>query len=257
MPENMRPREKLLQQGESSLSDAELLAIILGQGIVGKTALDIANHVLINHEGRLRYLMEATVDELTKEPGIGEAKAVTIKAAVEIGRRISIGQQHKITIKSPEDVKNAFMEDMRFLDREYFRVLYLDRKNGIILWEDVSIGGLHSSIVHPREVFKTAVKNSAASIILIHNHPSGGAHPSSMDIQITDKLNQVCTLLDVNLLDHVIIGEREWFSFREKEMVRNIQHLYAKKVEDVNLTQVAEPQVDYAANNIHRRRSGR
>ncbi|NLT20965.1 MAG: DNA repair protein RadC [Syntrophomonadaceae bacterium] len=219
MPENMRPREKLLQQGESSLSDAELLAIILGQGIVGKTALDIANHVLINHEGRLRYLMEATVDELTKEPGIGEAKAVTIKAAVEIGRRISIGQQHKITIKSPEDVKNAFMEDMRFLDRERFRVLYLDRKNGIILWEDVSVGGLHSSIVHPREVFKTAVKNSAASIILIHNHPSGDPTPSKEDVETTKGLIEAGKIMGINVLDHIIIGYDSYCSLKNKGLI--------------------------------------
>lgn len=219
MPENMRPREKLLQQGESSLSDAELLAIILGQGIVGKTALDIANHVLINHEGRVRYLMEATVDELTKEPGIGEAKAVTIKAAVEIGRRISIGQQHKITIKSPEDVKNAFMEDMRFLDRERFRVLYLDRKNGIILWEDVSVGGLHSSIVHPREVFKTAVKNSAASIILIHNHPSGDPTPSKEDVETTKGLIEAGKIMGINVLDHIIIGYDSYCSLKNKGLI--------------------------------------
>ncbi|MGI5880858.1 MAG: RadC family protein [Syntrophomonadaceae bacterium] len=219
MPENMRPREKLLQQGEASLSDAELLAIILSKGIIGKTALDIANHLLINHEGSLRYLMEATVDELTREPGIGEAKAVAIKAAVEIGRRISIGQQHKITIKSPEDVKNAFMEDMRFLDRERFRVLYLDRKNGIILWEDVSVGGLHSSIVHPREVFKTAVKNSAASIILIHNHPSGDPTPSKEDVETTKGLIEAGKIMGINVLDHIIIGYDSYCSLKNKGLI--------------------------------------
>ncbi|MDD3414240.1 MAG: JAB domain-containing protein [Lachnospiraceae bacterium] len=160
-------------------------------------------------------------------------------------------------ITDAKDAINAITDVLKDLDREVMCVITLKTDGTPINASFVSVGTLNAAIACPREIMKSVILSNAASLILIHNHPSGGAHPSSMDIQITDKLNQVCTLLDVNLLDHVIIGEREWFSFREKEMVRNIQHLYAKKVEDVNLTQVAEQQVDYAANNIHRRRSGR
>ncbi len=219
LPESMRPREKLLKSGETTLSDAELLAILIKEGVSGLSALELAHQLLASHEGNLRFLRDATIEELTCHPGIGPAKAAIIKAAVEIGRRISIDVKQKIIIRSPDDVKHLLMEDMRFLDREHFRVLHLDRKGGIIFIEDVSRGGLHSAIVHPREVFKTAIKKSAASIILVHNHPSGDPQPSSEDIEITRRLIEAGTLIGIEVLDHIIIGEHKYSSLKSLGLI--------------------------------------
>ncbi len=218
MPADMRPREKMLTQGEDGLSDAELLAIILGNGTRNLSALDLANKLIIEHKG-LRNLKELSLDELTDEKGIGPAKAVSIKAAIEIGRRIAMGYRERQTIRSPEDAKNLVMEEMRYFDREHFRVLYLDRKGGLIVWEDVSVGGLHSSIVHPREVFKTAVKRSAASIILIHNHPSGDPSPSREDIDVTHRLADAGKIMGIEVLDHIVIGEATYYSLKEQGLI--------------------------------------
>jgi DNA repair protein RadC len=214
LPENMRPREKLLCSGETSLNDAELLAILIKEGTSGMSALELAQQMLAAHEGNLRFLRDVSIEELTCHPGIGPAKAASLKAAVEIGRRISIHVKQKLVIKSPDDVKHLLMEDMRFLDREHFRVLYLDRKGGIIIDEDVSKGSLHSAIVHPREVFKTAIKRSAASIILVHNHPSGDPNPSTEDIEITRRLIEAGNLIGIEVLDHIIIGEHKYCSLK-------------------------------------------
>ncbi|MDD2619181.1 MAG: DNA repair protein RadC [Syntrophomonadaceae bacterium] len=223
MPENMRPREKLMENGEASLSDAELLAIVLGSGSRELNALDLAMHLLSKHDGNLRYLREASLEELITERGIGPAKAVAIKAAIEMGKRIAGNIKIRRAIKSPEDVrdtvKELLMEDMRNYDREHFRVLYLDRKGGLLVIEDVSIGGLHSSIVHPREVFKTAVKKSAASVILVHNHPSGDPAPSAEDIEVTRRLFEAGKIMGIEVLDHVIIGESAYCSLKERGLI--------------------------------------
>lgn len=219
LPETMRPREKLLRSSESSLTDDELLAILIKEGTTGISALELARKILADHHGNLRFLREASIEELTSQPGIGPAKAAFIKAAVELGRRISLDVQQKLVIKSPDDVKHLLMEDMRYFDREHFRVLYLDRKGGLIFVEDVSIGSLHSAIVHPREVFKTAVKRSAASIILVHNHPSGDPTPSNEDIDITRRLIEAGNVLGIEVLDHVIIGEGRYCSLKSKGLI--------------------------------------
>lgn len=223
MPENMRPREKLMNRGENGLNDAELLAIVLGSGTKELNALQLAEHLLAAHDGNLRYLREASMEELLAEKGIGPAKAVSIKAAIEIGKRIAADIQVRRAIRSPEDVasavKDLIMEEMRNYDREHFRVMYLDRKGGLLAWEDVSVGGLHSSIVHPREVFKTAVKKSAASLILVHNHPSGDPTPSPEDIEITRRLIEAGKIMGIEVLDHVIIGESSYSSLKAKGLI--------------------------------------
>ncbi|HQE22907.1 MAG TPA: DNA repair protein RadC [Syntrophomonadaceae bacterium] len=219
LPENMRPREKLLRSGEATLSDAELLAILIREGTSGLSALELAQQILAEHGGSLRFLRETSIEELTCHPGIGPAKAALLKAAVEIGRRISIDVKQKLVIKSPDDVKHLLMEDMRFLQQEHFRVLYLDRKGGLIFIEDVSKGGLHSAIVHPREVFKTAIKRSAASVILVHNHPSGDPNPSTEDIQITRRLIEAGNLIGIEVLDHIIIGEHKYCSLKSLGLI--------------------------------------
>lgn len=160
-------------------------------------------------------------------------------------------------ISSPEDAVNVLSDVLRDLDREVMCVITMKTDGTPINASFVSVGTLNAAIACPREIMKNVILSNAASLILMHNHPSGGAHPSTMDIQVTDKLNQVCSLLEVKFLDHVIIGEKEWFSFREKKMVHDAQYSYAKKVEDVNLTHVAEPQEGCEINSIHRRKSGR
>jgi len=218
MPESMRPREKLLSEGEKKLSDVELLAIVLGKGTKNLSALELARFLLIKH-GSLRYLKEASLEELIAEKGIGPAKAVAIKAAVEIGRRIAQDVQRKTLIRTPEDVKNIVMEEMRYFDREHFRALYLDRKGGLLAVEDVSVGGLHSSLVHPREVFKTAVKKSAASIIIVHNHPSGDPTPSEEDVEVTRRLIEAGKIMGIEILDHVVIGENTYCSLKARGLI--------------------------------------
>lgn len=211
----MRPREKMMALGERHLNDAEVLAVVLGQGTRKMNALELAQTLLFVHGG-LRNIQEASLEELAKQRGIGPAKAASIKAAVELGKRIALDTRNKAPIKSPEDVQNIVREQMRYLDREHFRVLYLDRKGGLICMEDVSIGGLHSSLVHPREVFKTAVKRSAASLILVHNHPSGDPTPSQEDIEVTQRLAEAGHLMGIEVLDHVIIGEKDYTSLKSK-----------------------------------------
>lgn len=222
MPKNMRPREKLLAQGEHSLNEHELLAIILGQGTRDTSALELANQLLSTYKG-LRHLQEASLEELKQAKGIGPAKAASIKAAFEIGRRVATNSETKFLIKCPEDVKEyvnqVLLKEMRDYDREHFLVLYLDRKGGVIAKENVSVGGLHSSIAHPREVFKTAVKRSAASIILAHNHPSGDPAPSREDIDITRRLIEAGSIMGIEIIDHVIIGENTYCSFKEKGLI--------------------------------------
>jgi DNA repair protein RadC len=218
MPLNMRPREKLLAKGEIELNNHELLAIILGNGTKETSALELANRLLNTYKG-LKYLQEASLEELIQEKGIGPAKAASIKAALEIGRRMNLDVEIKDMVKSPDDVHKMLIQELRSYDREHFVVLYLDRKGGLIVKEHVSVGGLHSSIVHPREVFKTAVKRSAASIILAHNHPSGDPAPSREDIDITRRLVEAGRLMGIEVLDHVIIGENIYCSLKEKGLI--------------------------------------
>lgn len=211
----MRPREKLALSGETSLTEAELLAIILGIGSTRSNALELAQQLLMKHEG-LRHLKDASLQDLMSEHGVGLAKAVSIKAAIELGRRMALYQNHKPCITSPEDVKNLVMEEMRYFDREHFRTVYLDRKGGLLGMEDISVGGLHSSLVHPREVFKNAIKKSAASVILIHNHPSGDPGPSSEDIQVTRRIVEAGNIMGIEVLDHIIIGDNTYCSMKSR-----------------------------------------
>lgn len=173
MPKDERPRERLLQQGESHLSNQELIAILLGSGTRAENVMDVAHRLLIYFDG-LKMLDEATIEELTSIKGIGVAKGVTILAALELGRRIRQYQpQENYFVRSPKDGANFVMESMRYLTQEHLAVLFLDSKNRIIHRQTIFVGGLNSSIVHPREIFREAVKRSAASIICAHNHPSG------------------------------------------------------------------------------------
>lgn len=218
MPVEMRPREKMQARGESHLSETELLAIILGNGTKNASALELANQLLVHYNG-LRNMREATLEDITNLKGIGIAKAISIKAAIELGRRTALDVKIRDFVNSPDDVSRLMMEEMRYYDREHFCGLYLDRKGGLLVKEVISVGSLSSTIVHPREVFKTAVKCSAASIILVHNHPSGDPTPSKEDMEMTRRLVEAGSVMGIEVVDHLIIGQEKYCSFKERGLL--------------------------------------
>lgn len=219
MPEDMRPRERMKKVGPGALSVAELLAIILRTGTQEESALELAQRILLDPRG-LRFLGEATIDELCGIKGVGLAKAAQVKAALELGRRlICLEPDLKPVIRSPQEACNLVMEEMCYLDREHFRVILLNTKNRVLSMETVSIGSLNSSLVHPREVFKRAVQRSAAGLILVHNHPSGDPTPSSEDIEITRRLCEAGRVIGIEVLDHIVIGDHVFVSFKEKGLI--------------------------------------
>jgi len=219
LPFDDRPREKLLLRGAQSLSDAELVAILLRTGKKGKSVIEIARE-LINSEGNLAMLATKTVDSLQKISGIGKDKAATISAAFELSRRI-LSQPKWFSnkkITSPQDVAEIFIPILRDDNKEKFIVVCLNSANKIIKHETISVGNLNSSIVHPREVFKVAIDNSSASIILIHNHPSGNPDPSNEDIRITKKIVETGKIMEIPVFDHLIIAGETYTSFVEKRL---------------------------------------
>lgn len=218
-PQNERPRERFVQNGPQSLSNHELLALLLGTGSREESVLQLANRMLSQFEG-LRLLKDATLEELTRIKGIGTAKAIHVLAAVEIGRRIANHTlDERYVIRSPEDGAKYLMNDMRFLTQEHFVCLYLNTKNQVIHRQTIFIGSLNASIVHPREVYKEAVRRSAASVICVHNHPSGDPTPSREDIEVTKRLAESGKIVGIELLDHLIIGENKYVSLKEKGYV--------------------------------------
>ncbi|MBT2616697.1 MULTISPECIES: DNA repair protein RadC [unclassified Bacillus (in: firmicutes)] len=215
-PKEERPRERFLQDGPQSLSNQELLALLLRTGSREESVLQLSGRLMNSFKG-LRLLKEASVEELTVIKGIGEAKAIQILASVELGRRINnLNDQDRYVIRSPEDGANYCMEEMRFLSQEHFVCLYLNTKNQVLQKTTVFIGSLNASIVHPREVFKEAFKRSAASIICLHNHPSGDPSPSREDIEVTKRLVECGKIIGIEVLDHIIIGEHKYVSLKEK-----------------------------------------
>nr|WP_203554903.1 DNA repair protein RadC [Bacillus sp. B15-48] len=218
-PQQERPRERFIQNGPQSLANHELIALILGTGTKKESVLQLANRLLTEFDG-LRLLKDATLEELTAINGIGQAKAIHLLAAVEIGRRLASHTNHdRYVIRSPEDGANFLMNDMKFLSQEHFVCLYLNTKNHVIHHQTVFIGSLNASIVHPREVYREAVRRSAASIICAHNHPSGDASPSREDIEVTKRLVECGKMLGIELLDHLIIGDNKYVSLKEKGYV--------------------------------------
>nr|WP_285890831.1 DNA repair protein RadC [Mesobacillus maritimus] len=218
-PQNERPRERFILNGPQSLTNHELIALILGTGTKEESVLQLANRLLAEFEG-FRFLKDATLEELTAIKGIGRAKAIHLLAAVEIGRRLSSHtHENRYVIRSPEDGANYLMHDMKYLSQEHFVCLYLNTKNQVIHRQTIFIGSLNASIVHPREVFKEAVRRSAASIICAHNHPSGDCSPSREDIEVTKRLVECGKMLGIDLLDHLIIGDNKYVSLKEKGYV--------------------------------------
>ena len=220
MPISERPREKMLTYGCQSLSNAELLAIILSTGTKDRTAIDLARGILnMSNEG-LRTLTNCTIEELMQIKGVGLAKASQIIAAVELGKRIALtANVNNYKIKGPEDVSNLLMEEMRYLNKEIFNIILLNTKNNVIAIENISVGSLNASIVHPREVFNIAIRRSSSAIILAHNHPSGDPKPSTEDVNITKRLIEAGSIIGINVLDHIIIGDGIYFSMKEEEII--------------------------------------
>ncbi|MFP4661333.1 MAG: RadC family protein [Halanaerobiales bacterium] len=219
MPADERPREKLVKYGADSLSDAELLALIIRVGNTKRTAVELSQDIY-NKYGGLKALHYLTVKELKKVKGIGTAKAVQIRALVELSKRMaSINREEKEIIKAPADAVKILMPELRYLTQEVFKVVLLDIKNQIISIPMISKGGLSSSIVHPREVFKEAIKHSSAAMILVHNHPSGIPDPSRDDINITKKLIDSGNIIGIDVLDHIIIGDGIFVSMKEKGLI--------------------------------------
>ncbi|MDA3129270.1 DNA repair protein RadC [Aliibacillus thermotolerans] len=215
-PVSERPREKMIREGPQQLSNQELLAILLRTGTKDESVLEIAQRVLLHFDG-LRLLKEATIEELLTLKGIGQAKASELQAALELGRRIyTFRERERYAIRSPEDVAAFVMEEMRFYTQEHFVVLCLNVKNEVIHRQTLFIGSLNSSIVHPRELFKEALRRSAASVICLHNHPSGDPSPSPEDIEVTKRLSECGRILGIEVLDHVIIGDHKFLSLKEK-----------------------------------------
>jgi DNA repair protein RadC len=215
-PESDRPREKLLEHGPESLSPAELLAIILrtGEASTGQSAVDHGRALMTLCENSFRTLADASVQELCTIKGIGPAKAAQVKAALEIAKRfaqeeIKRGEQ----FRSSSDIYKHYHEQLGSLKKEEFHVLLLDAKNRKIKDVRVSEGSLTSSLVHPREVFNPIIRESAAAVILIHNHPSGDPTPSQEDLHITRRLRDVGDIMGVRVLDHLIIGKGKYVSF--------------------------------------------
>ena len=214
-----RPMEKMILYGEKSLSNAELLAILLRTGTKKRNAIELANYIINKDLQGIRHLQDVTIEELCEIDGIGKSKASQIKAALELGIRISSAKPNKYKVKNPWDIYKYYMESLRYEQKEIFKVVLLNTKNEIITDVDVSIGTLNSSLVHPREVFKEAIKRSSSKMILMHNHPSGSVEPSKEDKNITNRLIKCGEIIGIEVIDHIIIGDGLYYSFKENMII--------------------------------------
>ena len=215
-PDN-RPRERFLRSGQASLSPAELLALILRSGTRKMNILDTCNRLIAEHG--LERLADLSLPELQKMPGIGQAKAMQIASVFELNKRLHFARNLNRKVQGARDVFEYMTGRIPDESREHLCVLFLNTRNQIIRHEFVSVGTLTASLIHPREIFKAAIRESAHAIILVHNHPSGDVQPSNADRQVTAILKQAGDLLQINMLDHVIIGSNDWFSFRDHSML--------------------------------------
>lgn len=219
LPTNERPREKLFIYGPETLSNSELLAIIIGCGTKGENVLTLCTRLLAESKG-LNQLLRMDKDALLNLKGIKYAKAAQILALGELSKRFrAYGSGEMYKISSPKDAANYCMEGMRYLEVEVLKVILLNTKNVVIGVKEVSRGTINSSIVHPREVFNEAIKTSAKSLVICHNHPSGDPTPSSEDINVTKRLYECSKIIGIDLLDHIIIGDGEYISLKEKGII--------------------------------------
>ncbi|MDN3955515.1 RadC family protein [Sporolactobacillus laevolacticus] len=219
VPQGDRPRERLIREGAPTLSNQELLAILLHSGTKNESVMQLAERLVSQFKG-LELLKEASIEELKSVKGIGTAKAVQLLAGFEIGQRMArMVHDSRYAIRSPEDGADYVMEELRALKQEHFVALFLNTKNQVLQKKTIFVGSLNASIVHPREVFKEAVRQSAASIICFHNHPSGDPTPSREDIDVTKRLVSCGKMLGVDVLDHIVIGDRKFVSLKQKGLI--------------------------------------
>ncbi len=217
LPEEERPREKLIRWGASALSDTELLAILLRTGTSSVSVLHLAEEVLAKYRDKgLVSIMNMSPQEIASVHGVGLAKAATIVAAVELGRRLSTKAAQKTEkIEGPADAARYMMPLLRHEQKEHFLVMLLDVRNRVLATPTISVGGLTSSIAHPREVFQEALRYSAAALILVHNHPSGDPSPSREDIQITKQMMKAGEIMGIPVLDHIVLANDDFISIKE------------------------------------------
>lgn len=219
LPLSERPRERLSKLGIESLSSQEVIALILGRGIKDESVLVTAQK-LLSEFGNLKNIAAASVEQLTEIKGVGPAKAAQIKAAFELGRRLenSDNESQQNTVKSPEDAIKSIKNQLKGKKKEHFMVLSLDTRNHLTNTRMISIGSLDSSIVHPREVFKEAISSTAASVIFVHNHPSGDPTPSEDDIKLTKRLIEAGEIIGIEVLDHIIVCDGDYVSMKGKNL---------------------------------------
>ena len=216
LPADERPREKMKERGAQALGNCELLAILLRTGTAAESALRLAEN-LLDRAGGLAGLGHATLEEVEQVRGIGEAKAVTLLAALELGRRVdSLAPLDRTAVRTPDDVAALLLPRFRYESRESFVAVLLSTKNHVLKTPVISVGSLNASIVHPRELFREAINASAAAVIVAHNHPSGDPTPSPEDVSLTRKLVEAGKILDIPVLDHVVLGDGKYVSFKEK-----------------------------------------
>ncbi|MBI3947083.1 MAG: DNA repair protein RadC [Armatimonadetes bacterium] len=219
LPADERPRERLIRYGPEALSAAELIAILLRTGAAGIGALDLGRQ-LVSRFGSLRGVAQASVEALAQVKGLGPAKAAQLKAAFELGKRNAVFvDAPRPQIGSPQDVARLLMPELAGELREQLRALFLDTRNQVLRARTISIGGLDASIIHPREVFKEAIAQSAAAVIVAHNHPSGDPSPSPEDIAVTRRLVEAGRIIGIELLDHVVIGDGRFVSLKERGLM--------------------------------------
>ncbi|HEX4086229.1 MAG TPA: DNA repair protein RadC [Chthoniobacteraceae bacterium] len=205
LPDEDRPREKLIKQGAGALSESELVAILLRTGTVGANAVDVARELLLRYQS-LTALSRCDAKELAQVKGIGEAKALQLAAAFELGKRLARENPMRGRMDSPELVYDLLAQEMRMLAKESLRAVLLDTRLRLLRVEEIALGSLSECIAHPREVFRPALVHSAFAVILVHNHPSGDPTPSAADIQMSKRMADAARILQIRLLDHVIIG---------------------------------------------------
>ncbi|WP_071130664.1 RadC family protein [Enterococcus timonensis] len=220
VPTEIRPRERLLQVGAQNLSDAEILAIVLRTGLRKENVLRFAERILHTF-GSLHGLKEASLEELQEVHGLGQVKAIELKAVMELGSRLNNAKRNKLgQIVSSYHLGQNLISQMKDLQQEHLIGIYLNTKNEIIKQETLFIGSLNQSIAHPREIFKGAIKSSAANIILAHNHPSGNLTPSANDLTFTKRVAEIGELMGIPLLDHLIVGESDYLSLKEEGFIK-------------------------------------
>jgi DNA repair protein RadC len=219
LPREERPRERLLKLGSDALSSMELLALVIGRGVPGKSVMSIAQE-LLSKFGSVAAICEATVEELTAVKGLGPAKATQLKACFELGKRRELEpDRDRQEIKNPESIAKAVRHRVKDKAKEHFLLVILNTRNRITGVVTISVGTLNASLVHPREVFQKAIAHYASSVVLAHNHPSGDLDPSEEDLRITRRLVEAGKLLGIEVLDHIIITGKEHLSLKEKGLM--------------------------------------